>query len=118
MLMQDRREFPRKRVALSLEGRSNNATLNVSSGGRVRLEVEDLSLGGLSASVDQPLVKGSRMAVFFPPQRPCLGALASGKVIRCVRAEKGYRVSLEFDRFPSIRGRLPYTHQALAAECK
>ena len=113
MMRHDRRVFPRKRIALSLEGRTNDGTVKVTSGGRVHLEVEDLSLGGLSACVDQPLVRGSRLAVFFPPQRACEGTLASGKVLRCERTPDGYRIGLEFDRYPSSRGRMPKASPAL-----
>jgi len=117
MRMQDRRTFARKRVALSLECVSNNGTVDCGPRGRMRLEVQDLSLGGLSAYVDHPIVKDSRMAVFFPPQHPCQGALASGKVIRSERTGEGYRISVEFDRFPSARGRMPYTDRALSNVC-
>jgi len=117
MRIQDRRIFPRKRVALSLECVTNNGTVDPTSRGRLHLEVQDLSLSGLSALVEQPIVKNSRMAVFFPPQHPCQGALASGKVIRCERTADGYRISIEFDRFPSARGRMPYTDRALASAC-
>jgi hypothetical protein len=113
----NRRVFPRKRVSIRLEGRSNDGTVKVSTGGRVRLDVDDLSLGGLSAVVDQPLVRGSRIAVFFPPQSSCGGSLASGKVVRCDRGDKGYRVGVEFDRVPSVRGRMPYSEAALSSEC-
>ncbi|HSU66429.1 MAG TPA: PilZ domain-containing protein [Tepidisphaeraceae bacterium] len=113
MVRQDRRIFPRKRVSLSLEGRTNDGTVRANSGGRVTLQVNDLSLGGLSASVDQPLVRGSRLAVFFPPQRQCEGTLASGKVLRCDPANGAYRIRVEFDRYPSARGRMPKASPAL-----
>jgi hypothetical protein len=117
MLKDERRVFPRRRVALKLEGRTNTGTLDPATRGRVNMDVEDLSLGGLSAVIDQPLVCGSRLAVFFPPQHDCRGALAAGKILRCQPAPQGYRISLEFDRFPSARGRMPYTAPQLQKQC-
>jgi hypothetical protein len=109
--------FPRKRLALRLEGRTHNGTTCPQSAGRVRLDVRDLSLGGLAATVDEPLISGSRMAVFFPPQHDCQGVLAGGKVVRCERDGARYRIGVEFDRFPAARGRLPYTAPELSRYC-
>lgn len=117
MFIQDRRLFPRRRVALKLEGRTNTGAVDAALRGRIKMEVDDLSLGGLSAVIDQPLVCGSRLAVFFPPQHTCRGALAAGKVLRCQRGPKGYRISVEFDRFPCARGRMPYTAPQLQKQC-
>lgn len=114
MVIRERRAYPRKRVSLTLEGRTNNGTTDPASRGRLRLQIDDLSLGGLSAATEQPIVRGSRIAVFFPPQHPCIGALASGNVVRCERSMTGYHIGIEFDRFPSPRGRMPYSAQALS----
>jgi len=116
MPTKDRRIFPRKRVALNLECVSNNGTAHTESRGRVRLAVQDLSLGGLSAFVDQPIVKDSRVAVFFPRQHPCQGALTSGRVIGCEREGEHYRIRVEFDQFPSARGHMPYVDRRLPRE--
>ena len=117
MRQQDRRAFPRKRVSFRLEGRTNSGAIHSATTERFQLAVDDLSLGGLSAVVNQPVTGGSRLAVFFPPQHTCQGALASGKVIRCEPAESGYRIRVEFDRFPSVRGRMPYSDRALTSQC-
>jgi hypothetical protein len=117
MMNQDRRAFPRKRVSLRLEGRSNSGAANIASTERLQLHVDDLSLGGLSAIVDQPIAGGSRLGVFFPPQHACQGALASGRVIRCGPHDSGYHIRVEFDQFPSVRGRMPYSDRALSIEC-
>jgi hypothetical protein len=117
MLNHDRRAYPRKRVSLRLEGRSNSGAINMASTERFQLNVDDLSLGGLSAVVEQPIAGGSRLAVFFPPQHACQGALASGRVIRCEPRDSGYHIRVEFDRFPSVRGRMPYSDRALSIEC-
>lgn len=117
MLKQDRRAFLRKRVSLRLEGRTSSGLARAALEDRMQLQVEDLSLGGLSATVSKPVAGGSRLAVFFPPQHECQGALASGKVIRCDPGERGYRIRVEFDRFPSARGRMPYTENALSSHC-
>jgi hypothetical protein len=107
MVEKDRRMFPRKRVNLRLEGRSNCGLVDGTSRGRLTLKVDDLSLGGLCATVDQPLVRGSRLAVFFPPVQDCAGAMAGGRVVGCARSDNAYRIRVQFDLFPSSRGRLP-----------
>lgn len=117
MQNQDRRAFKRKRLSLRLDARAHEGASAREPGGRVRLDVSDLSLGGLAATVDEPLISGARMTVCFPPQHDCQGVLAAGRVVRCERSGARYRIGFEFDRFPSARGRLPYATPELSRYC-
>jgi hypothetical protein len=51
--------------------------------------------------VDQPLQKGERLSVFFPPQGVNRGWDAYGRVVRCEPSALGYRVAVEFDPLPA-----------------
>jgi hypothetical protein len=98
---ENRRMFPRKETNATVEGRRLDHTLSARQMPRVRLNLRDLSFGGLSALVDQPVIAGERLSVMFPPEglRAAWGAL--GRVLRCEPSTGGYRLAVEFDPLPA-----------------
>ena len=106
MLESERRSFARKRICLDLDATTRGCESHEHS--RLRLRIGDLSLGGLSAMTTAPLQQGARLAVRFPPQGQCGGCVANGIIVRCQRLDCEYQIGMEFDRYPSPRGRMPY----------
>jgi hypothetical protein len=97
----ERRMFERKQTNARIEGRRLDHTIQARRFPQLSLSLRDLSLGGLSAMVDQPLQKGERLSVFFPPQGVNRGWDAYGRVVRCEPSALGYRVAVEFDPLPA-----------------
>jgi hypothetical protein len=97
----ERRMFPRKTVHARIEARRLDHTILAHRSPRLSLELNDLSIGGLSASADLPLQAGERLSVFFPPAGAMHGWDAYGRVVRCEPSSMGYRVALEFDPLPA-----------------
>lgn len=58
------------------------------------LELVDQSASGLGAWSVEPVSMGSRVTVFFPAHGSEPGFNAVGRVVRCVKAEGGYRIGL------------------------
>src|SRR3954466_5377006 len=98
--VEERRTFPRKEFHARVEGLQIDHSLPALQEPQLRLELRDLSLGGLSAIADRPLEAGERLSIFFPPQGTRGGWDASGRGIRCSPSALGYRVALEFDPLP------------------
>ena len=96
----ERRVFPRKEVNGHVESRRMDHTIEAQRNPHLSLTLRDLSLGGLSAISDVPVMQGERLAVFFPPQGAKRGWDAAGRVVRCQPSGTGYRVALEFDPMP------------------
>ncbi len=96
----ERRVFPRKEVHGHVESRRVDHSIDAQRNPRLSLTLRDLSLGGLSAISDVPVMRGERLAVFFPPEGSKRGWDAAGRVIRCQPSGTGYRVALEFDPLP------------------
>lgn len=67
----------------------------------VTLTVRDVSVGGLAAVTDTPLLPGERIAVSFPAEGLRMGWGASGRVLRCEPGAAGYRVAVEFESTPT-----------------
>ena len=97
----ERRMFPRKEVHVRVEGRRNDHTVVARQQPHLSLALRDLSLGGLSAISQSPLMQGERLTVFFPPNGPMRGWDAFGRVIRCDASTVGYRVAVAFDPLPA-----------------
>jgi hypothetical protein len=68
---------------------------------RLRLNVRDVSLGGLSAIADLPVQEGEHVSVRFPPNLSGPMWSAYGHVVRCEPSARGYRVAVEFDPRPA-----------------
>jgi hypothetical protein len=88
----DRREVPARRLDHSVDARRLP---------NIMLSLRDLSVGGLGGTVDQPLHKGERLAVFFPPAMARPGFTAQGRIVRCEPSGLGYRIGVAFDAVPS-----------------
>ncbi len=96
----DRRTFQRREVRTRVEGRRLDHSIEARQQPHLSLALRDLSVGGLSAISQQPLGRGERLGVFFPPQGTQRGWDAYGKVIRCEASGTGYRLAVEFDPLP------------------
>lgn len=97
----ERRVFPRREVHCHVEGQRIDHTVEARQNPHLSLALRDLSLGGLSAISSQPIKKGERLNVFFPPQGTKRGWDAQGRVIRCEPSGIGYRLAVEFDPLPA-----------------
>jgi hypothetical protein len=97
----ERRVFPRKEVHARIEGKRLDHSLLAHRQPHVSLALRDLSLGGMSAISQTPMIRGERLSVFFPPQGPQRGWDAYGRVVRCEPSGVGYRVAVEFDPLPA-----------------
>ncbi len=98
----NRRMFPRKPVRGEAQGHRLDHSLEALRRPCLRLELRDLSLGGVSAVSDQPLERGERLSVAFPAmsmQQP--GWDAYGRVVRCDPSATGWRVAVAFDPLPA-----------------
>ena len=97
----ERRVFVRKQIQLRVQGRRMDHTIDALRAPLVSLSTEDVSLGGLAATVDQPMEPGERLSVFFPPQGAKRGWDAYGRVLRCAPSALGWRIAVEFDPLPA-----------------
>ena len=97
----ERRMFPRKALSLTIEGRRIDHAVAARQHPQLCLALRDLSVGGLSALVDVPVIAGERLSVSFPPQGLNRGWEAFGRVIRCQPSGAGYRIAVEFDALPA-----------------
>ena len=93
----DRRVFVRKPSNQSVEGLRIDHTLPARQQPRLTLHLRDLSLGGLSALCETPLLRDERVTVSFPRQGLNPGWSAVARVLRCEPSALGYRVAMEFD---------------------
>lgn len=96
----ERRVFPRREFQVRVESRRLDHSIPARQQPHLTLALRDLSLGGLSAISQQPLGKGERLAVFFPPHGALRGWDAYGRVVRCEPSTFGYRVAVEFETTP------------------
>ena len=97
----ERRVFPRKEVRAQVEGVRLDHTLSALQRPALRLLLNDVSYGGLSALSDTPLAAGERVSVRVPSNSLSGGWNAYGRVIRCTPSGMGYRVAVEFDPLPA-----------------
>ncbi|HUB26389.1 MAG TPA: PilZ domain-containing protein [Tepidisphaeraceae bacterium] len=97
----DRRMFQRKPTSGAAQGRRIDHTLSARQNPRLRLDLRDLSVGGLSAIADYPLERGERLGVFVESRGLKRGWDAFGHVVRCEASATGYRIAIEFDSLPA-----------------
>ena len=97
----DRRVFPRRELSLRVAGRRLDHSVEARREPCLNFSMDDVSVGGLSATSQTRLGVGERVAVFFPPEAGSRGWDAYGRVLR-VRDERGgaggFRVAVEFDQ--------------------
>src|SRR3982751_2129225 len=97
----ERRIFPRREVSMTVAGTRLDHSIPARRQPALAMDVRDLSVGGLSALTETPLMPGELIAVTFPPQGLKMGWNACGRVIRCSPSALGYRVAVEFESIPS-----------------
>lgn len=97
----ERRLFPRKEMHCWVQGRRLDHTIEAHRNPHLSLSLRDISLGGLSAIVQEPVKSGETISVFFPPEGSSRGWDAKGKVLRCEPSGMGYRLAVEFDPLPA-----------------
>jgi hypothetical protein len=97
----ERRLFERKENHTRVEGRRLDHSIPARQFPHLSFALNDLSLGGLSATSETAIERGERVAVFFPPQGGQRGWDAYGRVLRCDAGHFGYRVAVEFDPIPA-----------------
>ena len=96
----DRRVFPRRpargrasAIRLSLPPKSREETT-------LDLDLRDISAGGVSGYVQQPVKAGERVTLFFDGAMTQKPFAADGRVVRCDTSHFGYCVAVAFDRTP------------------
>ena len=97
----ERRVFPRKEIRAQVQGVRLDHTLPALQRPALRLMLNDVSYGGLSALSDTPLAPGERVTVQVPSNGLSGSWAAYGRVIRCSPSGMGYRVAVEFDPLPA-----------------
>ena len=97
----ERRAFARREVRFAVMGRRLDHSIIARRQPALALTVRDVSVGGLSALTETPLLPGERIAVSFPAEGLRMGWGASGRVVRCEPAALGYRVAVEFESTPT-----------------
>jgi hypothetical protein len=98
----ERRVFPRKEMHVQADIVRLDHILPALRRPSLKLDMRDVSYGGLSAISDTPLAAGERVSVFVAPRGlASRGWDAYGHVIRCAPSGTGYRVAIEFDHLPA-----------------
>jgi hypothetical protein len=97
----ERRIFSRIHANVPAEARRLDHSLHALRSPRLTLEVQDLSLSGLCAHSDEPVMNGEHLAVHLPPRHGLPTFSAYGRVTRCQPTGQGYEVAIEFDRLPA-----------------
>ena len=97
----ERRVFPRKDVRTEVVGTRLDHTLPALQRPALKLLLNDVSCGGLSALSDTPVAPGEHVSVSVPSNGLTGGWHAYGRVIRCTPSGMGYRVAVEFDPLPA-----------------
>jgi hypothetical protein len=97
----ERRIFSRIPAEVPAEARRLDHSLHALRAPRLRLDVQDLSLSGLCAHSDQPVMRGEHLAIHLPPRDGLPTFSAYGRVTRCQPTGSGYKLAIEFDRLPA-----------------
>ena len=94
----DRRVFPRTEVQGLVIGKRKRLLRPTGHWPRVEMEIQDLSLGGMSAMSAMPLKAGEKLDLHLQLQ-PNTGEWdARGRVVRCEPSATGrYRIAVAFD---------------------
>ncbi len=96
----DRRMFPRKEMKVVARGKRLDHSVPARQDPRLSLSIRDVSMGGLSAIIEKPIVPGEKLNVFFPASDSSRPWDAIGHVLRCDPSGAGYRIAVEFDPIP------------------
>ena|SRR5687767_1390984 len=100
-LVRDRRLFQRVAKPVTAEARRLDNTLMARRQPRLTMNVRDVSVNGMSAVCEQPVIMGEHLSVVIAGEQGSRGWGAFGRVVRCEAGELGYRVAVEFDPLPA-----------------
>jgi hypothetical protein len=98
---ENRRVFPRTPARGQAQGNRLDHSLDALRRPCLRLELRDLSLGGVSVISDQPVERGERLSVMFNAMPNHSAWDAYGRVVRCDPSATGWRVAVAFDPLPA-----------------
>ena len=98
----DRRDFPRRRLSMHVQGLRLDHTLYAKREPVVHLTICDVSSGGLCAISQSPLAVGEHVAVFFPPEGTSRGWDAHGRVLRVEAQRLGWRIGVSFEDVAAV----------------
>jgi hypothetical protein len=98
---ENRRVFGRRRLHSTVEARRWDHSIAARRRPWLMLELYDLSLGGVSALSEVPLMAGEHISFHLPVESGLGTWEAFGRVIRCEPGGLGYRVAVEFDSLPA-----------------
>lgn len=93
----ERRVFTRKQAQVSVMGRRLDHSVMARRFPTLRMHLRDISLGGISAIIDEPISQGERLCVSLPGSEMHSPWDAFGRVLRCEPSSTGYRIAVEFD---------------------
>lgn len=96
-----RGRFPRKASPTPIRGRRLDHTVPARRQPAIDMNLLDLSVDGLAATTDQPLMWGERLVVQLPARNGLPAWTAMGRVVRCDPNSQGYDVSVEFESLPA-----------------
>lgn len=97
----ERRLCPRRPIRPSVDALRLDRTIEARRQPCVRLELDNISAGGVLAFSQAPLSPGERLNVNFPTNSQHMGWDAYGRVVRCQPSAPGYKVAVEFDLLPA-----------------
>lgn len=97
----NRRMFPRTPARGQAQGHRLDHSLDALRRPCLRLELRDLSLGGVSAISNQPVERGERLNLMFAAMPSHTAWDAYGRVVRCEPSATGWRVAVAFDPLPA-----------------
>ena len=107
----ERRMHPRTQLQMTLHGIRLDP-----DGGDVHdtLEMKDISRGGKGAVADRWLYPGQKILLCLPTHPENGRRNVSATVIRCQKAQQGYRIGLEFDHV-GVQSSVGVAHAVAAA---
>lgn len=97
----ERRNFGRVPMGSRVEALRLDHSLDARRRPRMSMNIQDLSLNGMSASSDAPVAEGEHVSVRFGPKSALPMWDAYGRVVRCEKGPDGYRLAVEFDPKPA-----------------
>lgn len=97
----ERRLFVRREVHLTVMGRRLDLPILSRRFPTLRMHLRDLSVGGASALVDEPLNEGERLTLTLPAGDDTPSWDACGRILRCEPSSTEYRIAIAFDPLPA-----------------
>lgn len=95
----ERRKHPRVRCDSEAQCRRIDHTICAHRQPHVKLELQDISRGGLAATVDGAMEQGERVFIAFPGRARGDWDTA-GRVVRCTPMGNRFQIAVEFEQSP------------------